>query len=334
MRIWFNRGYSLAPIARAMMDAEPALDILIGVGRVGATQTCGVETVVEPEPSSGDYVDWARSVMIERAVDLLIPTRRRGDLLTADLPCRVHAAGSPATLELLADKLAFSRATMDMPAHLPTIGIPSADALARHLDRIHAGGTGDVMASVKPRRGVNGHGYWTLRRSDPMSHVLRPDDREIRFDLYLAAMRAQEQVGSIEEIVLMEYLPGPEVSYDVLASNGRFLKGVARTKLADGRQRISTEHHLETTVVRLVETFALNGVVNVQFRRAAEGEWRLLEINARPAGGVVHGERLGAGMLGDWARLLAGTVKPSEVARPRIDAVMESRTAMEVVGGP
>ena len=331
MRIWFNRGYSLAPIARAMMDAEPTLDILVGVAPGRSAPSCGVGIIEEPETTSDDYLDWVRAIIDERRIDLFIPTRRRGDLLAAGLPCRVHAAAGSATLDLLEDKLAFSRAIAGMPIHLPTIGISSGEALARHLDRLVVEAVGDVVGSVKPRHGVNGHGYWTLVRSDPMSHVMDPDKREMRFDLYLAAVRAQEQLRPLQEIVLMEHLPGPEVSFDVLAWNGRLLKGVARTKLADGRQRIATEHHLEVEVIRLVEMFALTGVVNVQFRRANGGEWRLLEINARPAGGVVHGERLGAAILGDWARLLAGTKTPDDIVRPRIDVVVESRTVMEAV---
>jgi hypothetical protein len=331
MRVWFNRGYSLAPIAKAMMDAEPALDIVIGVGREHAASSTAAGAIVEPDCSSEEYVAWVRSVVVGHGIDLLVPTHRRMDLLAADLPCAVHAAASPATLDLLSDKLAFSRATAGMPEHLPTTGIASADALARHLDGLVARSDGNVVVSVKPRRGVNGHGYWTLCRSDPMSHVMRPEAREMRFDLYLAAARAWEQHRPIEEVVLMEYLPGPEVSFDVLAQHGRFLKAVARTKLDDGRQRVATEHRLQATVVRLVETFGLTGVVNVQFRRDASGEWRLLEINARPAGGVIHGEKVGAGILADWARLLAGTIGPDGVSRPRMDVTLESRAAMVAI---
>lgn len=333
MRVWFNRGYSLAPISRAMMDAEPALDVLIGLGRGHPVPSNGAETIVEPDLPPGEYVEWVRSVVMGRGIDFLIPTRCRADLLAADLPCHVHAAGSLATLDLLSDKLAFSRATAGTSFHLPTVGISSADALKRHLEGLMVKGGGDVIATVKPRRGVNGHGYWTLRRSDPLSHIVRPDDREMRYDLYLAAARAQEQVRPMDEIVLMEYLPGPEVSFDVLAHHSRYLKSVARTKAEDGRQHVSTDHRLQGAVSRLVETFGLHGVVNIQFRRDDLGQWRILEINTRPAGGVIHGEHVGAGILGDWARLLAGTIGPEEISRPRIDVVLENRVGMVPVEG-
>jgi hypothetical protein len=54
----------------------------------------------------------------------------------------------------------------------------------------------------------------------------------MRKEIFLAALRMQETDGPITPLVMMDYLPGPEVSFDLLASNGRILKYVARTKLA------------------------------------------------------------------------------------------------------
>jgi hypothetical protein len=82
---------------------------------------------------------------------------------------------------------------------------------------------------------VNGHGFWMLANVGPTDHLLHPEDRMMRKEIFLAALRMQETDGPITPLVMMDYLPGPEVSFDLLANNGRILKYVARTKLARGQ---------------------------------------------------------------------------------------------------
>src|SRR3546814_11156841 len=69
----------------------------------------------------------------------------------------------------------------------------------------------------------------------------------------------------------MPYLPGPEISFDILAVHGKMLKYAARTKLGTGRQHIVSRHPLEDLVASIVAKFSLHGVVNAQFRRAEDG---------------------------------------------------------------
>src|SRR3546814_3030735 len=77
------------------------------------------------------------------------------------------------------------------------------------------------------------------------------------------------------------------------------LEYAARTNLGTGRQHIVSRHPLENLVASIVAKFSLHGVVNAQFRRAEDGRWLLLEINARPAGGVVYAEQVGCGLIAD-----------------------------------
>ncbi len=314
MRIWFNRGFSLAPIAALMRAADPSLDVSISIGAHSPRHAGPSATWVDggdTDPDDGAaYLDWVRATIVEQRIDLLIPTRRRKAIAGADMPCAVHLPATLPVLDLLDDKFAFAEAMAGELWHLPTWLVSSSDTLAALL----ADWPADSAAPcVKPRRGVNGLGFWGLVDAKPLAHLNDPDRREVRPDQYLAALREQEREGAIDEIVVMPYLPGPEISFDMLCHQGALLKYAARTKLANGHQQIATRHMLEPAVTALVERFGLHGLVNCQFRRAEDGSWKLLEINARPAGGVVYADQVGCHLVGDWSGVLTGRLTPEQV---------------------
>ncbi|EGF93713.1 ATP-grasp domain protein [Asticcacaulis biprosthecium C19] len=327
MRIWFNRGFSLASISQSMMAAQPELEIYASVAKGMPKHAGPVETWVEPDVDAADYVAWARGQVEAYRIDLMIPTHYRTALREAQLPCRVEFPAGQRVLKLLDDKYRFAEALEDTEFHLETALIRSADELEAALAVFRARADGGAPC-VKPRNGVNGFGFWKLTRDKPMRHLENPDSREIHEDLYLAALRMQEKSKAVRDMVLMEFLPGPEVSFDILAHEGRMLRYAARTKLSTGRQRIQTEHPLSGYARQLVERFALHGTVNIQFRKHRDASWKVLEINARPAGGVVYAEAVGAGILAGWAGLLTGRMTADEVEGKMIDTEVGFETAV------
>lgn len=326
MRIWFNRGFSLAPIAKAMMAADPTLEVVISVGENMPVYAGAQETWAEPTLDDEAYVAWVRKQIAENEIDLFIPTRRRKLLASVELPCAVHFPADIDTLELLEDKFAFANAIAGEDFHLKTVNIGSAADLEATLP-LFATLLDDASPCVKPRNGVNGHGFWRLTNKSPLSHVINPDARAMHQDLFLAALRAEEAVRPLSPFVLMEYLPGPEVSFDVLCDQGTILKYVARTKEA-AYQRLQTYHPLEAQARSLVARFGLHGVINVQFRKAKDGSWKALEINARPAGGSVYGEEFGTGLLADWGGLLSGRLTPDTISRPDLDFKIKTTSSI------
>lgn len=326
MRIWFNRGFSLAPIAKAMMAADTELDVFTSVGKSRPVYTEGHDTWVEPTLDDEAYVAWVRNHIIENGIDLFIPTRHRKLLADIALPCAVHLPADIATLELLDDKFAFADAIADEQFHLETINITSSADLAAALASF-AELPDETSPCIKPRSGVNGHGFWRLTRESPLSHIINPDVRIMHQDLFLAALRSEEEERPLAPFILMEYLPGPEVSFDVLCDHGTILKYVARTKEAT-YQRLQTYHPLEAQARKLVRRFGLHGVINIQFRKARDGSWKVLEINARPAGGSIYGEKFGTGLLADWGGLLSGRLTPDTISRPDIDCKIKTTSCI------
>ncbi len=329
MRIWFNRGFSLAPIAKAMKTADSMLEVLVSTGEGRPVYAGPDETFVEPDLEPDAYVQWVREQIVARRVDIFIPTRLREHFYGADLPCLVHFASSKDAFSIIEDKHAFAHATRHLECHLPTFHADSADELERNLEVFEAGYPG-LLPCVKPRKGVNGHGFWKLTDHSPAAHLLHPEFRNMRKDVFIQTLRMQEDCEPIAPLVIMGYLPGPEVSFDVLAHAGRILKYVARTKF-DRHQLIQSEHPLETYAETLVRQFGLHGVVNLQFRKASDESWKILEINARPAGGSVYAEEFGSSLLADWGGILSGRLRPSDIKNEPIDLEISKTTVHSIV---
>ena len=331
MRIWFNRGFSLAPIAAAMRAADPGVEVFISTSHGRRQYEGPTDTWFDSEDDAPQYVDWAHESIQANNIDLFIPTRHRDAIARADLPCRVEMPAIPAVLQLLADKYAFANSIAQEPFHLPTRLIGSSAALARAIESFPE--SDEAIPCIKPRNGVNGIGFWKLTRTNPLSHLNDPDARDIRADLYVDALKAQEAVAPIDDLVLMDYLPGPEISFDILAHRGNLLKYAARTKLANGNQKIETEHPLSTSIAKLVTRFDLHGIVNAQFRRARDGCWKLLEINTRPAGGIIYSEQVGCRLIADWTRILTGKATASSISRIPIDTEISFSNSVREVDG-
>jgi carbamoyl-phosphate synthase large subunit len=117
---------------------------------------------------------------------------------------------------------------------------------------------------VKPRRGAGSRG------------VARINGRE---DL--------ESLPKDGSYLLQEFLPGEEYSVDVyVRRDGRVIAAVPRDrmKIDSGIAVASRTINLPeiiTSAVRTAELIGIRGTANVQFKRAADGIFKLLEVNPR-----------------------------------------------------
>lgn len=110
------------------------------------------------------------------------------------------------------------------------------------------------------------------------------------------------------------YLPGDEYSVDVLADEGTFIAGVVRRRDAAVGGLATTAEVVDAPDVlaaarAIVAEVGLSYVVNVQFRRDADGTPRLLEINPRSPGTI--GLTVAAGLnlpLAAFVQALGGTL--------------------------
>jgi hypothetical protein len=116
-------------------------------------------------------------------------------------------------------------------------------------------------------------------------------------------------------LLLMEYLPGPERSVDVLAHDGTLVTAIARRKQR-GFQVLETSGEAIEVARAIVARHRLNGLVNVQ-TRDGRGTPRLLELNARMSGGLLYACASGVNLPWWSVALALGLASVSDVTRPQ-----------------
>jgi carbamoyl-phosphate synthase large subunit len=141
----------------------------------------------------------------------------------------------------------------------------------------------------KPPISKGQRGFRILRRDTDLKKLLletKPNN----------TVTTLESVSSIlskgfEELLVMEYLSGPEYSVDSLVKNGESLIIVPRkrveTKLGISSVGVVERNEQVTQIVRKInEIFKFDYNINVQLKYSADGTPKLVEINPRVSGTI------------------------------------------------
>lgn len=137
---------------------------------------------------------------------------------------------------------------------------------------------------VKPVHGIFGEGFWRLVDDlSPFRCFLNPDDREVNTQLFIDSYAA---LTKPKPMLVMPYLSGTEYSVDMVCEAGQVIAAVARDKREDKTQCLMLEHEVIELARRVVALFGCDGIVNLQSKADVHGQQHVLEINARPSGGV------------------------------------------------
>ncbi|QQO09826.1 ATP-grasp domain-containing protein [Breznakiella homolactica] len=96
----------------------------------------------------------------------------------------------------------------------------------------------------------------------------------------------------LPNLVVMEYLPGPEWSVDCLVDNGSLLYCIPRLRnRMNGGISIDATTVQEPSIIdfseRICRMFKLNGNIGIQFKQDINGLPQILEINPRLQGSIV-----------------------------------------------
>jgi predicted ATP-grasp superfamily ATP-dependent carboligase len=139
------------------------------------------------------------------------------------------------------------------------------------------------------------------------------------------------------ELLVMQYVDGSEFSVDVVAHEGEVTAMVCRRKPLNRQVRVSgsslltREPEMEDMVRLLVKLFCLVGLLNLQFRSAAERPERpyLLQINERMSGGLpyvyVYLSGLNLPFLAIQAAMLAPGEAWPDISKARLPVRVKDR---------
>lgn len=213
-----------------------------------------------PRGDDPAFADHLLALVRRERVDVVFPTVDSELLSVAERRAEFAAAGaavvvaSPETLRTCLDKWALHQACAGEVRVSETVVADAAfdpDGVA-------------LPVIVKPRTGSGSRGIRLIETREELAAVERDGTQ-----------------------LVQEHLPGEEFSIDVIArADGRVIGVVPRERLkVDSGIAITgrTIHDeaLESYGKRVAELIGLTTVANVQVKRAADGTWALLEVNAR-----------------------------------------------------
>ena len=218
------------------------------------------QRMIIPRGDDPRLVDVLHDACRARGIEMLLPTvdselfpvamaRERFEAMGVTLPI------SPAEcLRLCRDKqLLLERVKGEVP-------VPAFEPLTQEAaDRVDS-----FPRFVKPRLGAGSRG---------VAKIVRREDLE-----------TQPKDGSV---ILQEYLPGEEYSIDVYVRRDGVVVGAVpreRMKVDSGiavASRTVNVPEVIQSAIRTAELIGIRGIANVQFKRAADGVFKLLEVNPR-----------------------------------------------------
>ena len=316
--LWMERGYSRNEIAKRMKAAVPDLTLLSST----VQPIDNTEALPFPLAHTPDAIAHLNETIEKYNIDALWPQNSaRYDL--SDIQTEVHAAATPETIALVDDKVAFNEWLGDDPYRPFSAEVIGVEAIHKEINRLS--GEGHELC-IKPVIGVGGNGYWRFDKDASKSFLHKPENRTIHPDVYLDALAHDEAVHDPQRMVLMDYLPGPEVSVDLLTWRGTPLIHAARTKEDfSPTQRIQSEHEVIDHTHAIAAKLGFHGIISLQYRLDSEGKWKMIEINPRPAGGSIYSEDGGFGIISNWAKLVSGKIEPQEVEQKHGEVTITQR---------
>jgi carbamoyl-phosphate synthase large subunit len=213
-----------------------------------------------PRGDDPGFADALLAIVEAEKVDVVFPTVDSELLTVSERRADFAAAGaalvvaSPDTLRMCLDKWLLQQACEG------EVRVPRCEVVDDAFDPA----AWDLPVIVKPRTGSGSRGIRLIEDREELAGVERDGTQ-----------------------LVQEHLPGEEFSIDVIArADGRVIGVVPRERLkVDSGIAITgrtiRDEALETYGKRVAELIGLTTVANVQVKRAADGTWALLEVNAR-----------------------------------------------------
>lgn len=156
----------------------------------------------------------------------------------------------------------------------------------------HLGYPGQPIC-FKPVKSDGSRGFHIMDPNADRFHMLfrdKPSSAYISEEELLQILKGHVE---IPETLVMEYLPYEEYSVDLLAADGKVVVTVPRLRETTvggitTKGLIAREQDIIDYAVAVVERLHLNGNIGVQIRRDCEHKPKIVEINPRIQGTIVH----------------------------------------------
>ncbi len=319
--VWYNKNFS--PTTHSLQALLPHAMVLASHTSTDSPMLYGNwQHFLEPAGLVGAaYLEYALKICAEKHVNLFVPGKEAALCIThssrfAEIGTKVLQVANKATLDHLEDKAAFSAAFPTGVARVAeTIVVHSWLELEAAAAQLHKAGH---LVCIKPAVGIYGYGFRLLTKQENLTDFLRGDTHRMS---YAQAEHIFANAKKFPPMLVMELLQGAEYSVDCLAFRGDLVGAVVRQKVGGlGNVQVVCgslgQSELHRICAELTKHYDLNGIYNIQFKEDKQGLPCVLEINARPSGGLRFSMMTGFSFAPEMLKLELGLVSPKEIMPP------------------
>ncbi len=258
--------------------------------------------VLIPKADDPSFIDRVIAVCREKNIHVVLPLVTRELMHFATHINAFEMAGTrisitpPASLEIAVNKSRLYEFLQWRGIEVPDFRIvETVDQFILALEKL---GYPDNPVCFKPSLSNGSRGFRVLSESIDEADLLFNHKPAHTWIKKADAIRLLS-LAPFPELLISEYLPGPEYSVDCLCNNGeaRLLLPRLRKKMINGisvEGEFVKEEEIIAYCTRIIGELKLHGNIGIQVKQAANGQYQLLEINPRVQGTISAG--LGAGI--------------------------------------
>ncbi len=295
IRVWYNKSLSFVYAAINLIKKQDVKQEFYLVASHTQAQARALlvadEAHIEPTGLvARAYVDWCLDFCSQHQINVFVVGKEAQSIAQyqhefEQIGVRLLLVANAATLALLDNKDLFAQQLPSSVAQLPdTLSVTSYEEFEQAYQTLR---TSHPCLAIKPAVSIFGLGFRKIdEQRDCLQHILKGDEYVVGLEELRQGMRQQSRFNSL---LVMEFLTGDEWSVDCVANNGTLWAAIQRRKFMASKgvpsQYIDNNHEIAQMCQQLTAHFSLSGQFNIQFRAGNNGI-RLLEINARPSGGM------------------------------------------------
>lgn len=288
IRVWFNHWFSTAYGIIELMKKDSRKDIyVVGSSRQmnSVIQKVCDEWYHDSDSGGDEYVEFALNFCREHRIEVFVPRRNMVDISRCkkrfnDMGVKV-LLDDYGKMELLNDKARTYR----LLSKIPSLFIPEfavVNSYSEFVDTYKKMHERHEQICVKFVNDEGAMSYRRIAREEKGADTIRNyPGAEVSFEKYARVLKEKK---SFDDLMVMEYLPGSEISVDCLSTK-KGLIAIPRFKGSGRDERIIVDKSILKMSEDIMDVIKLEYPCNIQFKMKDDKPY-LLEINTRMSGGI------------------------------------------------
>lgn len=258
---------------------------------------------IEKEPLLNDeeFINYSVDFCKRNCIDLLVPGEFSSSLISKNISqfeksgVKIAISYRKEFADILASKAKIYEFLRDViPENIPTFykvetALEFQNAYQKLFNPLE-------LVCFKPDHGIGGLGFRIIDQNiNQIQNLFGYPSSRAPYDYFLKILKSEE---GFKPIIMMNYLPGIELSVDCLANNGKLIFSVVKEKRGNLRiiKQMPSVHYI---CKKICKKFKLTFLFNAQFRYSRDNRLYLIDLNPRPSGGLFHIQKAGYSFMNE-----------------------------------